>query len=129
MLQTIAGLFLVAHGLVHILYVAQSGRPGGVLPSLDWPGDSWAFSRRLGVKATGRLAALACLFATVAFVAAGVLVLLRLHWWQPLGAGAAAFSAAVFVLFWDGTRTRMRDQGWLGVLIDVAILAVALALG
>jgi hypothetical protein len=38
----------------------------------------------------------------------------------------AAFSALIIVLLWDGTRNRVRDQGGIGLLIDVAIIVAAL---
>jgi hypothetical protein len=127
-LRTFAGLFLIAHGLVHILYVVQSVRPGGVIPGLVWPDGSWAFARSLGVKGTRRLAAGLCAVATAAFVVAGLAVALRLGWWPAATAAAAVFSAAVFVLLWDGGRRRLHDQGLIGVLLDAGVLAAALLL-
>jgi hypothetical protein len=127
-LRTATGLFLIAHGLVHILYVVQSAKTGGVLPGLRWPDGSWALSRGLGVPATKRVATVTCLIATVAFVVAGVAVLLDAGWWSPAVVGAAVFSAAVFVSLWDGSRKRMPDQGWIGVLIDAALVLAAVAL-
>jgi hypothetical protein len=35
---------------------------------------------------------------------------------------SAAFSAVIIILFWDGGLKRLRDQGGVGLVIDVAIL-------
>jgi hypothetical protein len=40
----------------------------------------------------------------------------------------AAFSAMIFMLFWDGHLRKLADQGWIGVLISIAILVAVLIL-
>jgi hypothetical protein len=40
----------------------------------------------------------------------------------------AAFSAMIFMLFWDGHLQKLADQGWIGVLISIAILVAVLIL-
>ncbi len=126
MLASVAGVFLVLHGLVHLLYVALSRRLFQLRPDFHWPDGSWAFSRLLGNDKAARVATVAYLVATVAFVVGGAGLLLRLDWWRPAVAAAAVFSAFVIILFWDGTRRRLSEQGWVGVLIDAAILVVVL---
>jgi hypothetical protein len=41
-------------------------------------------------------------------------------------AGAAAFSAVVFLLFWDGKIQDLDDKGGVGLLINLAILVALL---
>jgi hypothetical protein len=43
------GIFLVLHGLVHLLYFGQSARYFELKPGMTWPDGAWAFSRLLGV--------------------------------------------------------------------------------
>jgi hypothetical protein len=47
-------------------------------------------------------------------------------WWRPLVVGSAAFSTVVFVLFWDGRRQKLNDQGAIAILINTAILVAVL---
>ena len=123
------GAFIVLHGLVHLLYFAQGRRFFELAPGLRWPDGSWAFARLLGDAATRRLAAVTCLAAAAAFVVGAAGLLLGQQWWRPVVIGSGVFSALVFALFWDGTRRKLSAQGWIGVLIDVAVLAVVLVAG
>jgi hypothetical protein len=78
---------------------------------------------------TRGMASIACAVAAAGFVAGGAGLLLRQEWWRPVVVGSAVFSAIIIMLFWDGTRKRVRDQGGIGLLIDLAILLALLVLG
>lgn len=117
------GIFLVLHGLVHLLYLGQSRRLFELQAGMVWPDGSWAFSKLVDNDATRGLASVSCLLATIGFVAGGAALLFGQAWWQPMAVGAAAFSGALFLLFWDGTMQKLDDQGGVALLIDVAILA------
>ena len=83
-------------------------------------------SRLLGQDATRWLAAGACVLAALGFVAGGVGVLGGWSWWQPVIVGAAAFSIAIWLLFWDGTMQRLAEQGLIAIVINAAILFAVL---
>jgi hypothetical protein len=55
-------------------------------------------------------------------VAAGIGVFAGQFWWHPVLVGAAVFSSALFILFWDGTAQQLANQGVVGILINLAIL-------
>jgi hypothetical protein len=128
MLRFIVGVFIVLHGLVHLLYFGQSARYFELQPEMVWPDGSWAFSRLLGDEATRILASISCVLAAIGFVAGGTGILVRQAWWRPVIVGSAAFSAGIIILFWDGGLQRMDDKGLIGLLINVAILAAMLIL-
>ena len=128
MLRFIVGAFIVLHGLVHLLYFAQSRRIFELQPGMVWPDGSWAFSRLLGDKATRWLASIACILAAIGFVVGGTAILLGQAWWRPVVVGAAAFSAAVFFLFWNGKTQKLAQQGAIAILINLAILVYVLVL-
>lgn len=128
MLRIVAGLFLVLHGLVHLLYFAHSRRLLELQPGMAWPDGSWAFSRLLGEEAVRWLAGVANVLAALGFVAGGIGVFAGQAWWRPLVVGSAAFSAAIFVLFWDGTLQRLDNQGAIAILLNAAILVAVLVL-
>lgn len=126
MLEFVIGVFLVLHGLVHLLYFGQSRRLFELQPGMTWPDGSWAFSKLLGEGATRWLAGIACVLAAVGFVAGGIGIFLGQAWWRPVVVGSAAFSAAIFVLFWDGKLKRLANQGAIAILINGAILVAVL---
>lgn len=126
MLRIIVIVFIVLHGLVHLLYVGQSQRLFELQPGMTWPDGSWVFSRPLGDEATRVLASACCVLAAIGFVAGGAGLLLRQAWWRPVVVGAAAFSAIMLLLLWDGRMQRLDDQGGIAILINLAILTLLL---
>ena len=127
MVQFIFGVFIVLHGLVHLLYLGQSARRFELRPGLVWPDGSWAFSKLLGNKITRNLASISCAVAAIGFVASGGGILIGQTWWQPVVVATAAFSSVAFFLLWDGKLQRLNDQGAIGILINLAILVAVLA--
>jgi hypothetical protein len=125
----IAAIFVVLHGLVHLLYSGHSRRMFEIAPGLAWPDGSWVISKILGNENARLLATLLLAVAAVLFVAGGVAIFASQGWWRPAVVAAAALSAAIFVLFWDGRLHRLPEQGAIAILINVAILLVVLVLG
>ena len=121
-MQFILGIFMVLHGLVHLLYFGQSARRFELRPGMTWPDGSWAFSRLLGDQSTRKLASLSCLVAAIGFVAGGVGLLISQVWWRPVVVAAAAFSSIAFILFWNGKLRKIDDQGGVGILINLALM-------
>jgi hypothetical protein len=128
MLTILFGLFLVLHGLVHLLYFGQSRKLFELQPGMVWPDGSWAFSKFLGDEATRLLASVCCVLAALGFVAGGIGIFLQQAWWRPLVVGSAAFSAAIFFLLWDGQLQKLANQGAIAILINLAILVAVLVL-
>jgi hypothetical protein len=123
----LVGTFIILHGLVHLLYFGQSQKFFELKPGMGWPDGAWAF-RFLGDQTTRLLASVACVLATVGFVASGIGILLSQVWWRPLVVSAAIFSSVVYFLFWNGRLQRLDNQGAIAILIDIAILFVVLGL-
>jgi hypothetical protein len=126
--RIVLGIFMVLHGLVHLLYFGH-GLRFFELPDLAWPDDSWAFGWLPGVDSVRRLAAGANVLAMLGFVAGGVGVLAVWSWWQPVAVGSAVFSTAIWLLFWDGTMQRLAEQGLVAIVINAAILFAVLVYG
>jgi hypothetical protein len=123
-LSSLFGAFIILHGLVHLLYFAQSQRIFELRPGMVWPDGSWAFSRLLGEKSTKLLASALCLLAALGFIAGGIGLFFGQAWWRNISVAAAAISILLYILFWNGKLQKMDDQGGVGILIDIAILAV-----
>jgi hypothetical protein len=128
LLRFIIGVFIVLHGLVHLLYFGQSRRFFELQPRMVWPDGSWAFSKLLGDEATRLLASISCVLAAIGFVAGSTGILVGQAWWRPVVVGSAAFSAVIFILFWDGKMRKLDDKGGIGLLINIAILVAVLIL-
>jgi hypothetical protein len=126
MIPIIAGGFLVLHGFVHLLYLGQSAGRFELQPGLTWPGGSWAFAKPLGEGGVRMLASFFCLLAAAGFVVAGLGIFAGQSWWRTAVLASAAFSASLYLLFWDGRFQRLADQGGVAVLINLAILAAVL---
>src|SRR5512134_2386010 len=105
------GIFLVLHGLVHLLYFGQSARYFELKPGMAWPDGSWAFSKLLGNEATRNLASISLALVAMGLIVGGVGSLLNQAWWQPMIVGAAAFSAMLYILFWNGRVQNLDGQG------------------
>jgi len=121
-IRIVLGVFLVLHGLVHLLYLGQSARRFELQPGMTWPDGSWAFARLLGNNRTRTLAGICCGLAAVGFVLGGVAIFAGQSWWQMPVVASAASSAAIYVLFWNGRVRQLANQGVFALLINAAIV-------
>ena len=126
MWQIIVGIFLVLHGLVHLLYFGQSTRLFQLQPGMTWPDGSWAFSRLLGDELVRSLAGVSCGLATIGFVVGGIAIFVTQTWWRPVIIGSAAFSALIFIFLWDGQVHALANKGLFAILINLVILVALL---
>jgi hypothetical protein len=110
---------------VHLLYAGQALRFFELRPGLAWPDGSWLFSKLFGAPATRRLAAVSLALAALGFLVAGLGVFLGTDWRRTVTLGATGFSVLIYLLFWDGRFHELPDQGGVGILINVAILAAS----
>ena len=114
LVRIVLGVLLVAHGLVHLLWLARSDNPA-------WPfrlDRSWLVPEAIRKPVAVVLISLIVAgFALLGLAVWGVPGLTSI--WPVLAIGAAVASLAALVLFWD------RQLLW-GVAIDVALIVVAL---
>jgi hypothetical protein len=129
MLRILFGIFIILHGLVHMLYFGQSAGLFELKEGLTWPDGSWAFSKLLGSEAARTLTNISLVLAAAGFTAGGIGIFLNQPWARPVIAGAAVFSSVVYILLWDGMAQKLHDKGAVGILINLAVLAVLLILG
>lgn len=126
MFTIIFGIFLILHGLVHLLYFGQSYRYFELKPGMLWPDGAWTFSKLLGDETTRTIAGILLVLAALGFIAGGIGTLAKISWWRPLVTSTAVFSSAIFILFWDGTFQNLDGKGFIGVLINAAVLAIVM---
>lgn len=122
------GLFVILHGLVHLLYFGQSRRYFELQEGMTWPDGSWAFSGPLGNETTRSLAGILCVAAAIIFVAGGAGMFVNWSLWHSIVAGGAVFSTVIYLLLWNGKMQRLDNQGAIAILINLAILFVLFVL-
>jgi hypothetical protein len=125
-MRFILGVFMMLHGMVHLLYFGQSARYFELKPGMVWPDGSWSFSKLLGNEAARNLASVSLILAAIGLIIGGVGILLNQAWWRPVVVGGAAFSSLIYILFWNGRMQNLDGQGVVGFLIDMAILLAVL---
>ncbi len=116
------GIFLILHGLVHLLYAGQSWRLFELRPEMTWPDGSWLFSRFLGDETIRMLVTVSLVLATLGFIAGGLGLFFRADWWRSVTAISAALSSLLFLVCWNGRFQALDDQGGVGLLINLAIV-------
>ena len=133
MVRFIFGIFIILHGFVHLLYFGQSQKLFELRPDMVWPEGSWIFSRLFENHAKRWLSSLIFILAAVTFVLAGIMfvaggtgLIIGQAWWHLIVVSAAIFSSTIIMLFWDGRRKTLGDQGGVGLLINLAFLALLL---
>ncbi len=126
MIGILLGIFAILHGLVHLLYLGQSARVFELQPGMVWPDGAWTFSRLIGSEATRALTSVLLVGAAIGFVASGAGLLLKQDWSRPLIIGTAIFSTILYFVVWDGTFRHLDNQGWVGILINVALVVTVL---
>ncbi|MBN2348884.1 MAG: hypothetical protein JXJ22_08615 [Bacteroidales bacterium] len=129
MMNIFFGIFVLLHGLVHLLYFGQSRRLFELQPGLKWPEDSWVFSKFPGNNTSRLLAGICFLIVAAGFVTGGIGIMVSLSWIRPLIIGSAIFSSLLYILFWDGDTQKLADKGGVGILINIAILLAIYILG
>ncbi|MCJ7706763.1 MAG: hypothetical protein MUO38_04000 [Anaerolineales bacterium] len=126
MARTVAIVFLVLHGLVHLLYLGQAAKVFELRPGLTWPAGSWLFSKAIGDNATRVLASVLCVMAALGLVVGAAGFAFDQNWWRSVVVAGAALSAVLYLLLWNGQLERLDQQGVVGILLDAVILVVAL---
>lgn len=116
------GIFLLLHGIVHLLYFGHSARYFELKEGMLWPDGSWAFTNLFGEGTTRTLASILLVVAAIIFVLAGLSVFIKVEWWQAAVTIAAVFSTVIYLLLWDGGMQNLDGKGLVGILINLTIL-------
>ena len=127
-MNIIMGIFIVLHGMVHLLYAGQSQRVFELRPGMSWPDGSWITSNVFRDETTRLLATVLLALAALGFVIGGLGLFIRQDWWRAIVTIAAGVSSLIYIVFWDAGFQALADKGGVGVLINLAILVMVLVL-
>jgi len=128
-MQTLTGIFIILHGLVHLWYVVLSYQWVEFKPDMGWNGHSWLFSSFLSQATIRSITGVLFILAAIAFVISGIGIFIQADWLKTILLSTAIISSLVLVLFWDGKLEMIMQKGVLGVLINLVIIAVVLIKG
>jgi hypothetical protein len=126
MIKILVGIFIILHGLVHMLYFGHSARFFELQPGLTWPDGSWAFSSLFGNETTRLIASIVCVLVAIGFVAGGIGIFAEQAWWLTVVVGTAIFSTLFYLLLWNGKFDKLDSQGGIAILINLAVIAALL---
>jgi uncharacterized membrane protein YphA (DoxX/SURF4 family) len=126
MIRIVFGVFFLLHGLVHLLYFGQSARYFELQPGMAWPDGAWALSRFFGAASLRTAASVLLVVAAAGFIAGGAAIFLSQAGWRFIVIGAALFSTIIYIIFWNGSLQKLDNQGVIGILINLGILAALL---
>jgi len=126
MFRIVLGIFIILHGLVHMLYFGQSQKLFELQPGMAWPDGSWAFSEFLGNGTTRSLTSILLVLIAIFLVIGGIGLFTKWELWRSIAVGGALLSTITYLLLWNGKMQGLDNQGLIGVLINLAILAALL---
>ena len=120
MLRYLIAIALVAHGVGHVLFLANSwGYWRG-----NEEGSSWLFSEVLGAgQAVEGIVGLLWLVPLVGFVAVTWGYLTHQGWWPQLVLASAAISLVMIVLWWGSLVT---GSAFFALVFDLVVIVVVL---
>jgi len=121
-MNTVIGIFMFLHGLVHIWYIVLSQEWVKIEAEMGWTGRSWLLSGLIGKEITNRLAAIFYGLAALTFVIASFGLLAKTDWTRPWLLAASILSALTILAFWDGNFSMLVQKGALGFIISVGFL-------
>ena len=122
----IFGLFVILHGLVHLLYFGQSIRLFELQPGMVWPSGSWLLSGFISDEMIRLLAGAFCILSTVGFTVGGIGVFFSLSWIYPMLITTAIFSSLAFVVLWDAKIKKLNDKGGAGIILNILIIVTVI---
>jgi hypothetical protein len=128
-MNTLVGIILALHGLVHLWFVTLSQGWVEFQSDMGWSGQSLVLSNLLGAGSTRTLATAFYLLATVGFVGSGVGSIIQHDLWRPVAAASAVLSSVTILLFWDGGTDMLVEKGLLGLLINVGVIVALFVAG
>lgn len=126
MIKILFSIFLILHGLVHLLYFGQSQRYFELRPDMKWPDNSWILSGFLDENTVRKVAGFLCILTTITFVTGGIVLIAKQNWASTSVVVSALLSIFIFIFFWNGKAQHLDHQGAIGILINAFILIVVL---
>lgn len=122
--QLFLGLFLIAHGLIHLIFlIYKYDEKSNVYTG--WSGRSWLLDKVIPLKLTTYIGKITWVLIMILFVLSGLSVLDLLginDYLTPLIIISSAIATLAFIIFYDGLSPT--PYHWiLGVVINLVLIA------
>ena len=128
-MNTLIGIFLLLHGLVHMWYVTLSQGWVEFQSNMGWTGKSWLLTNLFGNDMTRVIATILYGLSTATFLLAGSGMLAKQEWSRLWMIIASVISTITILVFWDGSLNMPVEKGALGLMINIGILIAILLFG
>jgi hypothetical protein len=119
---TAFSIFILLHGLVHLLYFGQSQQYFELQPGMTWPNQSWILSNFFEERSIKLICSTFCAIDALVFVGGAVVLFFKLSWSEYVIILGCILTSMTYLLFWDGQLKRIDNQGGIGVLISMGII-------
>lgn len=121
MLKIIFGIFVLLHGLVHLLYFGHSQKLFKLQKGLKWPENSIVLKKYLSPGNISSIASFICIIATIVLVGGSILYFINNSLWKTTILTGTGISSLLYLVFWDGKLKKLDDNGGIAILINIAI--------
>lgn len=123
MINTIAFIFILLHGLVHVWFFVLAARLVEFKAEMGWNGNSWLLSGILPEPFLQILAILLYPASTLLFVISAAGMWLQSAWLEKMLLISAIVSTFAILLFFDGSFRYIIPKGLVGLIINVILIA------
>ena len=121
---TAFSIFVLLHGLVHLLYFGQSQRYFELQPGMIWPDQSWILSNFLKDRVIRLICNIFCVVDAFVFVGGSVALFFKLSSSEYIIVLGCILSSITYLIFWNGKLKRVDNQGGIGILINIGIIVI-----
>ena len=120
------GLFYLLHGLVHLLYLGHSLRFFELEKGFIWPDHAILIPKKISLQRKQQIAAILCFMATLGFAVSGICLMSGFFFHNLDVIFSTGISSLLFIVFWDGRRSKIHTQGGIALIINLLILVLTL---
>ncbi|HET7218570.1 MAG TPA: hypothetical protein VFJ02_11005 [Vicinamibacterales bacterium] len=125
-LRYLIAFVVLCHGFIYV-------RIGSALPApvAGWRGRSWMLRDAVAGDALETIVVSLHVLAGVATIACAMAIAFAPAFpgsWRPLAVAAGAIGIVAFAIFWDGQGRLLFEEGVIGAVLSVILLAAALLL-
>lgn len=125
MLYGIFTIFVLLHGLAHIVYTALALNWIPLAQGQEnWTGSSWLLTSQLGEQGTRGVGALIFGLLAALFVFTTIGLAIRAPWATTLLAISGILSSGILLIFWDGSFRSLSEKGVIGLVINIGLLVL-----
>lgn len=123
-LRYLIAFAVFCHGFIYV-------RIGSVLPGpiKAWKGTSWLLGSMLAGERLRVVAVILHVIAGVLTLACAAAIAFEPAfpgWWRPLAVAGSGVGIAGFVVFWDGEKRLLWEEGGIGAILSLILLGIAI---